>query len=117
MKELKKLRRSDLLEMLLSLSKENEQLRQQLHQAEEQLKNHRFTEDFSESLAKAHLRLQEMIQMMQSVNDQHTADSGHKEQQKPTDVPGETVTPAPSEELADIERWLNERFGNTNQDE
>lgn len=64
-KELKKLRRKDLLEMLLSLSKENEELRQKLETAETKLKNREIILNDSESLAEACLRLSGFLETTQ----------------------------------------------------
>lgn len=56
-KELRRLRRSDLMEMLLQLSKENLQLRQELEEANRKLHDRQLTIESSGSLADAALRL------------------------------------------------------------
>ena len=71
-KELKRLSRSDLLEMMLSLSKENELLRKDLHQARQQLEDRRLTVENSGSLAEAVLNLNGVMQAAQEACDQYT---------------------------------------------
>lgn len=56
-RELRKLSRADLLEMLLKESKENEKLRTQLEQAKEQLASRKIEIDTAGSIAEAALRL------------------------------------------------------------
>lgn len=65
-KELKKLRRSDLLEMLLALRKENDQLRKQLEQAQKQLEDRKIEIENSGSLAEAVLRLNGIFEAAQA---------------------------------------------------
>ncbi|MDO5785622.1 MAG: DNA repair protein [Eubacteriales bacterium] len=55
--ELRKLSRADLLELLLRQSKENEQLREQLKQAQEQLASREIKIDNAGSIAEAALQL------------------------------------------------------------
>ena len=69
--ELKRLRRSDLLEMLLALRKENEQLREQLEQAQKQLEIRRIKVNNSESLAEAALRLNGIFEAAQAACEQY----------------------------------------------
>ena len=71
-KELRRLSRSDLLEMMLSLSKENELLRKDLHQARQQLEDRRLTVENSGSLAEAVLNLNGVMQAAQEACDQYT---------------------------------------------
>lgn len=71
-KELKRLRRSDLLEMLLTLRKENEQLRQQLECAQKQLENKKIEIDNSGSLAEAALRLNGIFEAAHAACEQYT---------------------------------------------
>lgn len=70
-KELKRLSRSDLLEMLLALRKENDQLRAQLEQAQIQLKNRRIHIDNSGSIADAALHLNGVFEAAQAACDQY----------------------------------------------
>ena len=71
-KELRRLSRSDLLEMMLSLSKENELLRKDLYQARQQLEDRRLTVESSGSLAEAVLKLNGVMQAAQEACDQYT---------------------------------------------
>lgn len=71
-KELKRLSRGDLLEMMLSLSKENDHLRKELHNARQQLEDRRLTVEESGSLAEAVLRLNGVFQAAQEACDQYS---------------------------------------------
>lgn len=71
-KELKRLRRSDLLEMLLALRKENDQLRAQLQQAQQKLEDRRIQIENSGSLAEAALRLSGIFEAAQEACDRYT---------------------------------------------
>lgn len=70
-KKLKQLSRSDLLEMLLNLSKENEQLRQELQQATSKLEDRTIAAEKSGSLAEAALSLNGVFQAAQAACDQY----------------------------------------------
>lgn len=70
-KELKRLRRSDLLEMLLTLRKENDDLRIQLAQAQEQLKNRDIEVARAGSLAEAAMRLNGVFEATQAACEQY----------------------------------------------
>ena len=70
-KKLKQLSRSDLLEMLLNLSKENEQLRQELHQVTSKLEDRTITAEKCGSLAEAALNLNGVFQAAQAACDQY----------------------------------------------
>lgn len=61
-KELRKLKRSEMLEMLISLKKENDELRSRLEQAEEQLNNRKIEIGQAGSIAEAALRLNEVFE-------------------------------------------------------
>ena len=65
-KELKRLSRSDLLEMMLSLSKENELLRKELHQAKSVLEDRTIAIEQCGSLAEAALKLNGVFQAAQA---------------------------------------------------
>lgn len=70
-KELKRLRRSDLLEMLLTLRRENDALREQLAQAQAQLENRNIEISKSGSLAEAALRLNGVFEAAQTACEQY----------------------------------------------
>lgn len=70
-KELKRLRRGDLMEMLLELSKENEELRKQLHKAEHKLLDRQIAIEESGSLAEAALRLNRIFEDAQAACEQY----------------------------------------------
>jgi hypothetical protein len=65
-KELRRLRRSDLMEMLLELSKENLQLRQDLEEARQQLQDRTIAIEECGSLAEAALRLNGIFEAAQA---------------------------------------------------
>lgn len=71
-KEMKRLSRSDLLEMMLALSKENEELRQQLEEANKKLEDRRIAVRESGSLAEAALSLSGVFEAAQKACDQYT---------------------------------------------
>lgn len=71
-KELKRLSRGDLLEMMLSLSKENEQLRKELHQAKSKLEDRTIAVERSGSLAEAALNLNGVFQAAQAACEQYS---------------------------------------------
>lgn len=70
-KEVKRLSRRDLLAMMLTLSKENEQLKSQLEEANRKLADRRIAIEESGSLAEAVLRLNGMFETAQSVCEQY----------------------------------------------
>lgn len=70
-KELKRLHRSDLMEMLLQLSKENLQLRQELEEAKRLLREKEIKIQESGSLAEAALRLNGIFEAAQAACDQY----------------------------------------------
>ena len=71
-KELKRLSRGDLLEMMLSLSKENEHLRKDLHTARQQLEDRRLTVEQSGTLADAVMQLNGVFQAAQAACEQYS---------------------------------------------
>ena len=71
-KELRRLRRSDLMEMLLQLSRENLQLRQDLEDARQQLQEKHIKIEEAGSLAEAALRLNGIFEAAQAACDQYT---------------------------------------------
>lgn len=70
--DLKKLSRRDLLEILLELRKENENLRQQLERAREELASRELTVADAGSLAEAAMRLNGVFEAAQKACDQYT---------------------------------------------
>lgn len=70
-KELRRLRRIDLLEMMIALSKENEQLRAELARTKQQLAQQRITIEQSGSIAEAALRLNGVFEAAQAAADQY----------------------------------------------
>lgn len=70
--ELKKMRRSDLLEMLLRLRKENDQLTKELEQARQELRSRDVTIAECGSLAEAVIRLNGVMEAAQEACDQYT---------------------------------------------
>ena len=61
-KELRRLSRSELLEMMISLTEENEKLKIRLEQAEAQLKDRRILVDKAGSIAEAALQLNKVFE-------------------------------------------------------
>ena len=70
-KELRRLRRSDLMEMLLQLSRENLQLRQDLEDARQQLQEKHIKIEEAGSLAEAALRLNGIFEAAQAACEQY----------------------------------------------
>ncbi len=70
-KELKKLGRRELLELLLEVSKENELLRDQLSHAQRRLANREIRLTHSGSIAEAALRLNGVFEAAQAAADQY----------------------------------------------
>lgn len=70
-KQLKRLRRSDLLEMLLALSKENDQLRQELTDANKQLAEKKICIEEAGSIAEAALKLNGVFEAAQAACEQY----------------------------------------------
>ena len=82
--ELKKLRRSDLLELLIAQGKENEQLRARLAQAEAQLAERKGLLTKAGSIAEASLQLNGVFEAAQAAAEQYLENvrrlSGQQEQ-------------------------------------
>lgn len=70
-KELRRLNRSDLLEMLLELSKENDRLLQEVKQLREELEQRRIAIEKCGSMAEAALSLNGVFQATQSACEQY----------------------------------------------
>lgn len=83
-RDLRKLNRSDLLEMLLSLSRENEDLRHQLESARAQLNDRMIRVEKAGSLAEAALQLNGIFEAAQAACEQYAQNirwrSEHQEQ-------------------------------------
>lgn len=71
-KELKRLSRGDLLEMLLDLSKENDRLRKRLEIVNKELEDKKLRIENSGSLAEAALQLNGIFEAAQAACDQYT---------------------------------------------
>lgn len=70
-KELKKLSRRELLEMLISQSKELNQVQQELEEAKRQLEDRRILLDNTGSIAEAALKLNRVFEAAQEAADQY----------------------------------------------
>ena len=70
-KELRRLNRGELLEMLLEQSRENDRLREQLQQTQEQLEQRRIALDEAGSIAEASLRVNQVFEAAQKAADQY----------------------------------------------
>ena len=71
-KDLKRLTRSDLMEMLLEVSKENEQLRKELAGVRQELEQRELRIQEAGSLAEAALKLTEVFEQAQAACDLYT---------------------------------------------
>lgn len=72
-RELRKLRRTDLLELLLAQEKENEELRLQLQQLQSQLEKRELTMATAGSIAAASIELNGVFEAAQAAADQYLA--------------------------------------------
>lgn len=70
-KELKRLSRADLLELLLAQTRETELLKKKLQEAEEELENRRFRMSNAGSLAEAMVEINNVMAAAQSAADQY----------------------------------------------
>lgn len=70
-RELRRLKRVDLLELLIAETKENEQLRSELKKAREQLQNRQLTIEKAGSIAEASLRLSGIFTAAQQAADMY----------------------------------------------
>lgn len=70
-KEMKKLRRADLLEMLLGQMEENRKLKKKIKQMEKELTNRKIAVEESGSIAEAALRLNHVFEAAQQAADQY----------------------------------------------
>lgn len=69
--ELRKMRRTELMELLLEISKENDQLRKQLGDANRRIANREIKLKHSGSIAEAALRLNGIFEAAQAAADQY----------------------------------------------
>lgn len=69
--ELKKLKRVDLLEMLIEQSRENEKLKKKLAQAEKELESRRIAIESSGSMASAALQLNNVFEAAEKAKEQY----------------------------------------------
>ena len=69
--ELRKLKRVDLLELLISQGRENEELRRKLAEAEQKLADRQIKTDEAGSIAEAALRLNGVFEAAQAAADQY----------------------------------------------
>jgi transposase-like protein len=70
-RELRKLKRAELLEMLLDSRKENEELKRQLREANIKLNDRRIMLDKAGSIAEAALQLNDVFELAQKAADQY----------------------------------------------
>lgn len=70
-RELRRLSRADLLEMMIKLSNENKQLREELEMTKERLQQRRITIEESGSIAEAALRLSGIFEAAQMAADRY----------------------------------------------
>lgn len=80
--ELKKLNRTDLIEMLLALSKENEQLRAELEEVKQQLVDRTLKMENVGSLAEAALTLNGVFEAAQAAAEQYVESVRQRSQQQ-----------------------------------
>ena len=104
-KELKRLSRGDLLEMMLSLSKENDQLLKELHRLKSELADRTLTVENSSSLAEAVLNLNGVFQAAQEACDQDSLNIRHR---------ADAVLAQAQEKLDDAEKRSQEILAGAN---
>lgn len=81
-KELKKLSRTDLMEMLLEVTRENEQLRQELAETRQQLDSKIIAVENAGSLAEAALQLNGIFEAAQNACEQYTRNIEERSRQQ-----------------------------------
>jgi len=108
-KELQKLRRSDLLEMLLELRRENDRLRKQLEAAQRRLEDRRIDIEESGSLAEAALRLNGIFEAAEAACEQYAENMrARMEQQEREAKEKYDALIAQAEKQANEYGWLDE---------
>lgn len=80
-KELRKLRRVDLLELLVTQAKENEQLRQQVQKLQAELNSRKILVEKSGSIADASIALNKLFETAQATADQYLENIKRMEQE------------------------------------
>lgn len=119
-KELKNLSRADLLEMLLSLSKENEQLKEHLEEAQKKVENKKITVKQLGNIAEASLQLNGVFTAAQAACDQYIENvkmmvAQHKKQcarqEKETTQECERMLAEANEQYDGILAEANQQYG------
>lgn len=82
--ELRKLRRTDLLELLLAQEKENEELRRQIQQLQDRLEERELTMINAGSIAEASMQLNGVFEAAQAAADQYLASVRKLNEEKET---------------------------------
>lgn len=80
-KELRKLRRVDLLELLVTQAKENEQLRQQVQKLQAELDGRKILVEKAGSIADASIALNKLFETAQATADQYLENIKRMEQE------------------------------------
>ncbi|WP_426807356.1 DNA repair protein [Streptococcus anginosus] len=80
-KELRKLRRVDLLELLVTQAKENEQLRQQVQKLQAELDSRKILVEKAGSIADASIALNKLFETAQATADQYLENIKRMEQE------------------------------------
>ncbi|GAD46424.1 MULTISPECIES: hypothetical protein [Streptococcus] len=80
-KELRKLRRVDLLELLVTQAKENEQLRQQVQKLQAELNSRKILVEKAGSIADASIALNKLFETAQATADQYLENIKRMEQE------------------------------------
>lgn len=113
-KELKKLRRADLLEMLLTVSKENTQLREQVKTLQDQLEDRNLKLEQSGNLAEAALQLSGIFEAAQAACEQYQENIRQRceELEQQTARKCEAML-AQAQEQTERYSWLTEMMGET----
>lgn len=114
-REMRRLRRADLLELLITLSKENEQLQAELEEAKKQLAQRKIMIENAGSIAEAALRLNGVFEAAQAAADQYLESLHHVTTAGLSNVFG-TVQAAADQKLGDL-RQTNEDGANEKDEE
>ena len=110
-KELRKLNRAELLELLLELSRENETLQAQLKQAETALADRRLQMEEAGSIAEAALRLSGIFEAAQEAADQYLSSVSERcAQQEEICIRMETETKRKCDEMVEQARMDSLRY-------
>ena len=110
-KELRKLNRAELLELLLELSRENEALQAQLKQTEAALSDRRLQIDEAGSIAEAALRLSGIFEAAQEAADQYLSSvSERTARQEEICIRMEAETKRKCDEMVERARLDSQRY-------